>query len=326
MKYCRLSSWGWGIVGLTFGLGSAVPALAQVGSALIAVPWQPGRSVSSTSSFFGLDSQSDGTSFDTDLRRASSFGRVRFDNQDETPTSVGWLYDHIDLDTRDPRLPERLITGAAAVGFNLGDIVPEWRINASVGVGVSGNSPFGDEDAWYGLGSIVASKRLDQTSALTLVLDYDGSRAIFPDLPLPGFQYTYFGSRTLRYSLGLPFSTLFWQPDDRWTIDLQYAVPLGGRATVSYQLDEQWSAFAGYSATTRGYHLNGDDENRRLFFTQNRLEAGFTLDPADGWSWTFAGGWAFGQEFTRGFDVRNDEHVRDLEDAPYLRLALDVAF
>ena len=317
------------LVLLGIGLAEAVgagSARAQVGSALVAVPWQPGQRASVNNYFFGLDSQSEGTTLDTDLRRAVSFGRLRFDVENETPLAVGWLYDHLDLDTADAALPPRLVSAAGAVGFNLGDIVPDWRINASVGAGVSGSQPFADEDAWYGLASLVASKRLDQTSALTLVLDYDGSRAIFPDIPLPGFQYTYFGSPTLRYSLGLPFSTLFWKPDDRWTVDLQYAVPLGGRATVSYQLDERWAAYAGYSSTTRGYHLEGDDEHRRLFFSQERAELGLTLDAAAGWKWTFAGGWAFGQEFTRGFDVRDDELVRELDDAPYLRLALDVSF
>ena len=102
--------------------------------------------------------------------------------------------------------------------------------------------------------------------------------------------------------------------------------PWAARRRCRTALTRGGAAYGSYSSTVRGYHLDGDDENRRLFFSQDRLEAGLTFDPAPRWSWTFAGGWAFGQEFTRGFDVRDDETVRELDDAPFLRLALDVSF
>jgi hypothetical protein len=194
------------------------------------------------------------------------------------------------------------------------------------GAGFAGDLPFADEDAWYALGSVYARKALDQRRFVTLLLDYDGSRAIFPDIPLPGFQYTVIQSRQLQYSLGLPFSTVTYAPDEHWKFDVQYVLPIGGRALVEYRFNEQWTAYGSFSSTTRGYHLDGDDEDRRLFFHQERLETGVRLTPQPGWTWTLAGGWAFGQEFTRGWDVRDDERIRELDDAPYLRVGLKVDF
>lgn len=301
-------------------------ASAQVGSALIAVPWQPDRTINATAYYLGLQTDSENVGVDTNLTRAVSFGRVRLDTQDAAAPSFGWLYDHTHLDTTDPLLPERLVTAAGAVGFGIGEIFDGWDASVSVGAGFSGDLPFADEDAWYGIGSLVATKKLDQRTALTLILDYDGSRAFLPDVPLPGIQYSVFESPSLRYSFGLPISTLYYKPSDKWLIDVQYILPIGGRANIEYQITDQWVGFTSYSSTTRGYHLDGDDDNRRLFFEQDRLELGVRFEPEPGWSWTFAGGWAFGQEFTRGFDVRDDELVRELDDAAFLRVGLKLAY
>lgn len=326
MKSLRPAPWlTLGSFVLFCGLLSA-GAHAQVGSALVAVPWQPGKTLNATNYFIGFASESDGAGFDTDLSRGVSFGRVRLDTQDPNAVSFGWLYDHTQISSGDPVLPERLVTTAFAAGIGLGEIGDGWNVSVSAGGGFSGDLPFADEDAWYGVGSLVATKQLDQRTALTLIVDYDGSRAIFPDIPLPGIQYTIIESRSLRYSFGLPFSTLFYQPDDRWTFDIRYILPIGGTANVEFKIDDQWSAYGSYTSTTRGFHLNGDDDNRRLFFEQDRLETGLRYAPAEGWEWVIAGGWAFDQSFSRGFDVRDDETVRELDDAAFIRFGLNVSF
>ncbi len=326
MNHPRPARWlSLGLFVVGFGL-LAGDARAQVGSALVAVPWQPGKTLSATNYFIGFESESDGAGFDTDLSRGVSFGRFRNDPQDPAGLSFGWLYDHTQIDTADPVLPERLVSAAFAAGLGLGEIGDGWNVSVSVGGGFAGDLPFADEDAWYGVGSVVATKPLDQRTALTLIVDYDGSRAIWPDIPLPGIQYTIIESRSLRYSFGLPFSTLFYQPDDRWTFNVRYIIPIGGTAEVEFKIDDRWTAFGSYTSTTRGYHLDGDDDNRRLFFEQDRLEAGVRYAPADGWEWTFSGGWAFDQSFSRGFDVRDDVTVRELDDAAFLRLGLDFSF
>ncbi|MEM9915398.1 MAG: hypothetical protein AAF911_10590 [Planctomycetota bacterium] len=304
----------------------AVNGQAQVGSALIAAPWQPEKSFSATNYFIGFESESDGAGFDTDLARGVSFGRFRLDNQDPRAVTFGWLYDHTAIDSSDPLLPERLVSVAFAAGMGLGEIGDGWELSFSAGGGTASDEPFADEEGWYGVGSLVATKRLDQRSALTLILDYDGSRAIFPDIPLPGIQYTVFESPSLRYSFGLPFSTLYYQPDDRWTFDVTYIIPIGGNAEASFKIDDQWSAYCSYTGTTRGYHLDGERDNERFFFQQSRLETGLRFTPAPGWRWTFAGGWAFDQEFTRGFDTRDDDDVRELDDAAFLRVGLRLDF
>lgn len=301
-------------------------ASAQVGSALVAVPWQPDKKINATNYFLGLEADSEGTAFNTDLSRGVSFGRVRFDTQDPRNVSFGWLYDHTELDGNDPVLPERLVSAAVAGGMGLVQLDNGWDLSMSLGGGFAGDLPFADEDAWYAVASLVAHHEIDPRTHLTLILDFDGSRAIFPDIPLPGFQYLVAESHDLRYAVGLPFSTLFYKPHDRWTIDLQYILPLGGHANVEFKIDERWAAYGSYTSSTRAYHLDGDDEHRRLFLEQDRLEAGLRYTPQPGWELVAAGGWAFNQTFSRGYDVRDLDTVRDLDDAPYLRLGVNLSF
>lgn len=309
---------------------AAAPAAAQVGTALVAVPWQPGQSLNTTSYAIGLDTDTERDSFgpgaELTLARVVSFGRYRPDPDNPRGLSVGWLVDHTELNTDDPRLPDRLETSAVAVGAPLGRY-DGWDVGLTAGGGFSGDLPYADGDAWYGVGSLFARKQLGQTPTfITWFIDYDGSRAFLPDVPLPAVQYTVRESATLTYSIGLPFSSVSWQPDDRWSIDVRFLVPVGGTAEVSYRATDRWSGYFAYDNTTRAYHLAGDDNRRRLFFEQSRTELGarFALTPDV--TLSAAGGYAFQQEFSRGFDSRNLRLVRDVEDAAYLRVGLKAGF
>lgn len=314
----------------TVALFVAAPAWAQVSSALVAVPWAPGQTLSTTAYAIGVgaDTESNALAPGSDLTTARlvNFGRYRLDAQDPRSLTFGWLYDRTELNTGDPLLPERLEASAAAIGASLGDY-KGWQLGFTAGGGFAGDLPYADEQAWYGVGSVFARKRLARPgTALTLILDYDGSRTFLPDVPLPGVQYSVRKSDTLSYAIGLPFSNLSWQPDEHWSVNVNFLFLIGGSAEVSYRVDDRWSGYFAYESSTRGFHLSGDDDNRRLFFQQSRAELGarFALTPE--LRLNAAIGYAFDQEFTRGFDTRNDTLVRDVEDAPFLRVGIKAAF
>ena len=283
-----------------------------------------------TSYVIGLDTDTTDDAFGAgdslNLSRVVTFGRYRPDPDNPRGLSFGWLHDQTELNTSDPRLPERLVTSAAALGVPLGKY-DGWDVGLSLGGGFSGDLPYADDDAWYGLGSLYARKQIGQTPTfITLFVDYDGSRAFLPDVPLPAIQYTVRESATLTYSIGLPFSSLSWQPDDHWSIDVNFLLPIAGSAEVSYRFDDHWSAYAQYETSTRGFHLDGDDPNNRLFFDQNRIEAGTRYRLTTDVKLSAAVGYAFGQEFREGFDTRNLTTVRDVDDAVFLRVGVTAGF
>ena len=307
------------------GLTMAPPVAGQVGSALTIVPWAEGDRVEADAYKTFQDGDAEVTGDDVGIVRGVTFGRARFDTTRPGSLSVGWLYDHIHIDTVDSALPERLVNATAAVGMGLGQS-GSWDWGFTVGGGFAGDLPFADEDAWFGVASVYARKRISDRRFLLLVLDYDGSRVFLPDIPLPAIQYTEYITADTYYTLGLPFSRVHWEPTERLSVDVTYFIPIGGRALVEYELSEQWHVFGQYLNTDRGFHLDGDDEHRRLFFEQNRLEAGVRYELGDGFEATVAAGWAFEQEFSRGFDSRDRETVRELDDAAFFRVGVNVAF
>jgi len=182
-------------------------------------------------------------------------------------------------------------------------------------------------DAWFGVGSLFARKQLGQTpTSITWLIDFDGSRAFLPDVPLPAVQYTVRESETLTYSIGLPFSSVSWQPNDRWSIDVNFLIPIGGSAEVSYRASDRWHAYAALESTTRAFHIAGDSDNQRLFLEQSRFELGARFALTSELTLSAAGGYAFAQEFSRGFDTRDLDLIREVDDAPFLRVGITAGF
>ena len=45
--------------------------------------------------------------------------------------------------------------------------------------------------------TLVLGKKLDRRTDLAFVIDYDGNRSVFPDVPLPGIAYRHADARTI---------------------------------------------------------------------------------------------------------------------------------
>ncbi|NBC11528.1 MAG: hypothetical protein GVY24_07335 [Planctomycetes bacterium] len=303
----------------------ALPARAQTSSALILVPWGDDDRVEIANSlWFGYDGNASNGGADVDLFRFSSVGRAR-PSAEDADWAVGWKYSHLDIDTTDAALPERLIDQAIAGGVKMGTF-DRWEWGFVAGLGYAGNAPYNDGDAWYAVGSLAASTRLDNGATLTVLLDYDGNRNVLPDVPLPGVAYAHRFGETLRYTVGLPVNSVTWTPDARWKVRGLWVVPYGFGLDAEYALTDDWTLFGGYTSQTTGYHVQGDDENRRLFFEQDRVELGARWKLGDAADLVGAVGYAFDQSFERGYDTRDTDTIRDVSDEPFFRLALNFRF
>ncbi len=300
-------------------------AQAQVSSALILLPWEDGRQLSAANSAqLGYDGKASDGGADVELSRFISVGRARTGTERDA-LSMGWAVSQLEIKTDDAALPERLSAQEVALGSMLG-VWDGWQVSGTLGVGYAGNTPWNDGDAWHGLASLTASRRLESGAILTLLVDYDGNRNIFPDIPLPGFTYAQRYNEQVSYMLGLPINSITWTPDDKWTLTGRWIVPLGVSLDVDYALTEQVSLFAGYRKDTTGYHIQNDDKHRRLFFEQSRAEVGARWGFIPQATLVGAVGYAFDQSFERGFDSRDTDNVRDISDEFYFRLGVNLSF
>ncbi|HEX7008778.1 MAG TPA: DUF6268 family outer membrane beta-barrel protein, partial [Phycisphaeraceae bacterium] len=226
--------------------------------------------------------------------------------------------------THDDALPERLTDVSVAAGWSATGEQGR-RLGLVAGVGYAGDAPFADSEAFYIQADVIYELPLDERSKLSLLFNYHGNRTFWPDVPLPAVSYAHRVNDTLSYVVGAPASEVRWRPHPRWLVNIRYYVPTTVDAVVEYELSRSWRLFAQFDNRLDAFVVDGQ-EDRRLFFSQRRLEAGVRYQPHPQCDLVLAGGYAFDQSFERGWDIRDLDTVRDVDDSPYLRGGLELRF
>lgn len=311
-------------------------AAAQTGPSLMLAPMAPDQIGQVNGSVFFQDTDSKQTGADVDLAIIDVDGRIRLHPGASYDPTLGTSYTHFEIDTADPALPEHLVDASVAFGGRFADVDlgqtlnGQWQMGYTVGLGYAGTAPFADGDAWYAKGSIFAIQAYDRDSRLVVALEYDGNRVFLPDIPLPAVTYFDRWTDTVTYAVGFPFSNLTWTPDDRWTVRLTSFLFISSSARVTYQAADKLELFGAYESRSDAFQLANDNGSRRLIFEQQKLEAGvnydLTNDLTNDLTLTAAAGYAFSQEFDRGYDTRETTSVRDLDDAAYVRVGVSLRF
>jgi hypothetical protein len=306
---------------------AAPAALAQTGPALLLTPWtnldQQGQLVVSGST---QDATTDG-GFDADaLTIIEVSGRYRFVSDEPFETAIGVSNTYLDIDLPALGTTDAFFDQSIGVGGTLGSY-EDWDLAGTLTVGSASDDLWSDNDGVYFGASLLARRDLNARSSLLVGLSYDGNRTFLPDVPLPSITWQRRESDQLVYSLGLPLSTLLWRPDDRWMIRTAIVLPYNATIRVEYELmDEELWLFGDLSSRTDAFHVDGDDEDRRIFFEQSRAELGIKYRPVPWAQIEAAAGYAFSGEFSRGWDLRDPNTLAELEDEPYLRLGVGIGF
>ncbi len=130
-------------------------------------------------------------------------------------------------------------------------------------------------------------------------------------------------------TLGVPYAAIHSEPIEHLTIDVSYLIPDNFSARIDYDLVPRgkFGVFVSLDSRRNAFHSDtlrhGAD---RILFYQQRAELGLRWTPAARVNLLLAGGYAFGQELTTGFDTSNDRKLADLGDRPYVRVGLQVGF
>ena len=302
-------------------LALAAPAPAQTGPALLLKPLlheQENLESRGDALFLG-NAQAESLDFDLSIYEAS--GRFRERRENLIPR-IGWDLTYLDLDSDMPVLDQNLIDTSVAIGLEVGEY-SGWRSGLTVGVGYAGNSPFGESDAYYGKATLVLGRKLDKRTDLALVIDYDGNRSVFPDIPLPGIAYRHEFDPKLSYVLGVPLSSVTWKPTPAWLIEVTWNLVDRIDARFEHKLAGNVTVFGNLEQRSEAYTVDGLDGHDRLLFEQRRAEVGVRWHPWEHTSFLVAGGYAFGSEFSVGFDQRDSDEIADISDEPYFRLGFE---
>jgi len=318
--------------GLALSITLAPAALAQSGPGMMLVPWQGDEQAQFKADAFFTPTEADVTGADVDLSIFDASGRVRLDPDASYNPTIGFELVQYEISSSDPALPDDLTDVSVAFGGSFGDVDlgqtlgGTWQMGYSLGIGYAGTTPFQDGDAWYGKADIFAVRAIDRDTRWLIGINYDGNRVFLPDVPLPAVTYFSRFNETTTYAIGLPFSRLTWTPDEFWTVDIRSALFFSFNGSVSYQASEDLKLFAAYVRRSDAFTIQGGFANRRLLFSQQRLELGMSYDLSERVALTVAGGYAFKQEFDVGYDSRDPGGLRDLDDSGYIRGGVELRF
>jgi hypothetical protein len=302
-------------------------ARAQTGPTLLLKPFPKEQAIDGRADAIFLD-PGHVKKADDDFRLSSyeTQGRWRVQPGNLISPRIGWDFTFLDLDTRFPALPDQLVDQSIAVAMPVAKF-GDWIVGASVGVGYAGDRPFADGDAWYGKGTLSVFRLFNESDALVFALDYDGNRTILPDVPLPGVAYTKRVARDFFFVVGLPVTSVEWRPDDRLRVEVVYSVPDSFDASAGYRVGRFLTVLGNLENRREAFSIDGLPANHdRLLFQQRRAEIGLRWEPKKDVMFNLAGGYAFGQEFSTGFDSRKTDLVADVSDEPYVRLGVDIRF
>jgi hypothetical protein len=315
-------------------LFSAAPASAQVGPELLIKPFPKDVPLeASASAAFLNKGHARGTDADFQLSVYKAEGRYRLTAGEEASPRVGFSFTYLDMDSDIIGLPQRAIDQSVGVALPIGKI-DDWIFGLSVGVGYAGDSFFGDGDAFYGRGTIGAFKKLSETDSLVLAIDYNGNRTFKPDVPLPGVAYIKRIQSNLLLTVGLPVTSIEWEPVENVRVEFAYLLTDNITARVGYQVGNGIELFGAAAQRSEGFFLDnlpGDNQNR-LLFQQRYAEAGITYRTRDAGvgdrdlELTAAIGYAWDGEFSTGFDQSDSDLLADVSDEAYIRFGMQLRF
>ena len=303
------------------------PVRAQTGPRLLLEPFPKEQAIVASADALFFDQGHVKEADDAlQLSTYESLGRWRVQPGNLISPRIGWDFTYIDVDTNFAGLPEQLVDQSVGIAMPLAQF-GDWIVGASVGLGYAGDRPFADGDAWYGKGTLAVFRLFNDTDALVFALDYDGNRTFLPDVPLPGVAYTRRFARDFFVILGLPVTSIEWRPDDRLHVEMVFTLVDSFDANVGYRVFRNWTVFGNFETRREAFFLDGLPANHdRLLFDQRRAEVGLRWEPKKDFMFSIAGGYAFAQEFSTGFDARKTDLVADVSDEPYVRFGVDIRF
>jgi hypothetical protein len=269
-----------------------------------------------------------GVPTDTQVFWWDSFGRVRLDRQDPDSPFVGYRILTIDAGTDSRYIKSTMDELALSFGLHLGHVAG-WNITTVLGAGYSGTRPFVNEKGIFGIGDLLAEHPICEQSwantSVVVAVDYAGNAGLLPDVPLPGFAILHRDPQ-LNFMLGFPLNRLTWRPTEKIELTAEYSVPYSARLDFEYRIQPHFGFYATAENFFQGFVQERSDITNRQFYQMRRVEAGVRVvfDPLI--DAALGVGYAFDQEFSRGFDVRNLQSFSSISNEPYIALVVRGSF
>lgn len=328
MRKVSLYSLIGGAIGFSIAFLVFAPAArAQTGPELLVKPWPDKGQVSEGSAGAYLFESGHSTPSGDSLRleEYESVGRFRILPGNEISPRIGYDIQFFDNHTTSPGVPKQLSDESVALGTGIFKY-QDWVGGITVGVGYAGDRAFAEGTGWYGKFDLIVARKINAYDDLVFVLDYDGHRNYFPDLPLPGIAFSHRFDPQLSAVIGAPYSSVDWKPLPHLDVNGEYRLYTDLKVGVSYEFLKGWSAFGTYGFIRDAFEIGDLPKDRRLLFYQRRAEVGLQFSPIANFTLKVALGYGWDGSYRSGFDFNQSSLIANVSDEPYLRGGLEWKF
>jgi hypothetical protein len=203
----------------------------------------------------------------------------------------------------------------------------DWVAGAQFAFGSASDRPFASGEEITVTANGFLRIPAGETDGWVFLLNYSNNREFLPNVPIPGIAYDWDPGETVRALLGIPLTSVRWEPLDRLTLEGFYFIPRTIRAKVGYQLLDPLQLYATFAwDNDRFFRADRDDDDDRLFFYEKRVMGGVRWDITEDVWLDLAGGYVFDRFFFEAeeYDDRHG-HKLEIDDGPVLRLQLGLS-
>ncbi|NLF30975.1 MAG: hypothetical protein GX591_08830 [Planctomycetes bacterium] len=203
----------------------------------------------------------------------------------------------------------------------------DWIGGVLLSVGSASDKPFDTFDE-YAINAIaVLRSPEDRPEGWIFSVALSNQTSFLPYVPLPGAAW-YVQREKVTAVLGLPASSLHWEPAEDWAVDLSYMLFQTAFAELSWRPEERLVLFGQFRWDNDAYFRAGrDDDDDRLFYYEKRAAAGLRYYPTGQIVLEVSGGWAFDRFFFEGEDYGDhDDNRIDIDDGPFAAASVRVVF
>jgi len=257
-------------------------------------------------------------------------GPVYQDTRNEWTVAGDALVKEVDTDailpdTREP-FPSELWDVSAGIGYRH-KFDNEWIGAAGLTVGSVSDRPFASFEEMFVRAIGMLRVPHGERNAWMFSLIYTTDEEFLGGLPVPGIAYQYVYSDRLKAVIGVPFTTVEYEPVEKLTLEAQYYPIRRIRTRATYVMFRPLRLFAGFDWDNDHYfRADREDDDDRLFYYEKRALAGMRFDLRHV-GIQVRGGYAFDRFYFEGEDYSDRRKNRiDAADGPFAAIGLAVRF
>lgn len=200
----------------------------------------------------------------------------------------------------------------------------DWIVGGSFALGSASDRPFASWQEWVVSFNGFLRIPHGERNAWVFLLNYSNNREFLRNIPIPGVAYYLSPDDSLRSLIGVPYSSVTWQPIERLELEASYFIPRTIHAKVGYRLLDPLQAYISYDWDNQEFfRADRRDSDDRLFYYEQRVMAGVKWDITPQVWLDCGAGYAFDRYFFEGedWDDRGKRRI-EFDDGPMISLRL----